>query len=224
MSTAATCAWSSSAWACPCTTSCARTATSPSTSSWCPQQPRCLHAATARLALHGILLGPLQASTPSGHSSAHSTWPAQLTGSAGPLSSARWRQVRSFGVQLLEATAFLHELTLIHTDLKPENILLASSEYNCTPPVYGSRSGPAPAGSHHRSQLQYTPEKLSSCSLCHVAANWPEPPGPSTPCPCILLGLCCLHTSPKVAAPCGRAELLGSAGWAGGGPRAAQSR
>ena len=42
-------------------------------------------------------------------------------------------------MQLLEATAFLHELTLIHTDLKPENILLASSEYNRTPPVYGSR-------------------------------------------------------------------------------------
>ena len=48
-------------------------------------------------------------------------------------------QVRSFGAQMLEATAFLHELTLIHTDLKPENILLTSSDYNRTPPAYGSR-------------------------------------------------------------------------------------
>ena len=40
---------------------------------------------------------------------------------------------------MLEATAFLHELTLIHTDLKPENILLTSSDYNRTPPTYGSR-------------------------------------------------------------------------------------
>ena len=47
--------------------------------------------------------------------------------------------MRSFGAQMLEATAFLHELTLIHTDLKPENILLTSSDYNRTPPAYGSR-------------------------------------------------------------------------------------
>ena len=37
-------------------------------------------------------------------------------------------QVRSFGQQLLESVAYLHELRLIHTDLKPENILLASLE------------------------------------------------------------------------------------------------
>ena len=53
-------------------------------------------------------------------------------------------QVRSFGAQLLEATAFLHELTLIHTDLKPENILLTSSDYNRTPPTYGSRQASIP--------------------------------------------------------------------------------
>lgn len=49
-------------------------------------------------------------------------------------------QVRAFGRQLLKATAFLHDLTLIHTDLKPENILLISAEYNKTPPISNSRS------------------------------------------------------------------------------------
>ncbi|BDA46929.1 Serine/threonine-protein kinase AFC2 [Coccomyxa sp. Obi] len=38
--------------------------------------------------------------------------------------------VRSFGKQLLESVAYLHDLQLIHTDLKPENILLASLEYS----------------------------------------------------------------------------------------------
>jgi hypothetical protein len=33
--------------------------------------------------------------------------------------------VQHFCRQLLEAIAYMHELTLIHTDLKPENILLA---------------------------------------------------------------------------------------------------
>ena len=48
-------------------------------------------------------------------------------------------QVRAFGRQLLKATAFLHDLTLIHTDLKPENILLLSHDYDKTPPISGSR-------------------------------------------------------------------------------------
>ncbi len=39
-------------------------------------------------------------------------------------------QVRSFGQQLLESVAYLHELELIHTDLKPENILLVSVEHS----------------------------------------------------------------------------------------------
>lgn len=39
-------------------------------------------------------------------------------------------QVRSFGQQLLEAVAYLHDLDLIHTDLKPENILLVSLEHS----------------------------------------------------------------------------------------------
>lgn len=38
--------------------------------------------------------------------------------------------MRSFGKQLLESVAYLHDLHLIHTDLKPENILLASLEYS----------------------------------------------------------------------------------------------
>ncbi|KAK9804159.1 hypothetical protein WJX73_006474 [Symbiochloris irregularis] len=49
--------------------------------------------------------------------------------------------VRAFGRQLLKATAFLHDLTLIHTDLKPENILLLSHDYDKTPPISGSRVG-----------------------------------------------------------------------------------
>ncbi|KAJ3287573.1 dual specificity protein kinase kns1 [Borealophlyctis nickersoniae] len=32
--------------------------------------------------------------------------------------------IRSFGSQILEAVAFLHDLRLIHTDLKPENLML----------------------------------------------------------------------------------------------------
>jgi len=39
-------------------------------------------------------------------------------------------QVRSFGQQLLESVAYLHDLELIHTDLKPENILLVSVEHS----------------------------------------------------------------------------------------------
>ena len=38
--------------------------------------------------------------------------------------------VRAFGKQLLEATAYLHSLRLVHTDLKPENILLTSGDYD----------------------------------------------------------------------------------------------
>lgn len=38
-------------------------------------------------------------------------------------------QIQDFAKQLLEAVAFLHKLTLIHTDLKPENILLDDTDY-----------------------------------------------------------------------------------------------
>ncbi|GBG63154.1 hypothetical protein CBR_g36923 [Chara braunii] len=49
--------------------------------------------------------------------------------------------VRDFGVQLLEAVAFMHDLSLIHTDLKPENILLVSSEYAKYPEPKASQPG-----------------------------------------------------------------------------------
>ncbi len=39
-------------------------------------------------------------------------------------------QIRSFGQQLLESVAYLHDLDLIHTDLKPENILLVSLDHS----------------------------------------------------------------------------------------------
>eukprot|EP01023_Acetabularia_acetabulum_P038460 TRINITY_DN3686_c1_g3_i1.p1 TRINITY_DN3686_c1_g3~~TRINITY_DN3686_c1_g3_i1.p1 ORF type:complete len:601 (-),score=73.69 TRINITY_DN3686_c1_g3_i1:368-2170(-) len=39
------------------------------------------------------------------------------------------RLVRSVVKQVLEAVAYMHELTLIHTDLKPENILLINDDY-----------------------------------------------------------------------------------------------
>ena len=48
-------------------------------------------------------------------------------------------QVRSFGRQLLESVAYLHDLTLIHTDLKPENILLENIEYDKQTITSGSR-------------------------------------------------------------------------------------
>lgn len=54
--------------------------------------------------------------------------------------------VRDFGVQLLRAVAYLHDLQLIHTDLKPENILLESSEYDKQTPPPGSRCGPTRGG------------------------------------------------------------------------------
>ena len=47
--------------------------------------------------------------------------------------------VRSFGRQMLESIAYIHELTLVHTDLKPENILLQSAEYDKQTPPRGSK-------------------------------------------------------------------------------------
>lgn len=54
-------------------------------------------------------------------------------------------QVRSFGKQLLESVAYLHELQCIHTDLKPENILLASLEYSKHSELPGTRCIAVPA-------------------------------------------------------------------------------
>eukprot|EP01025_Chloroclados_australasicus_P007188 TRINITY_DN1229_c0_g1_i1.p1 TRINITY_DN1229_c0_g1~~TRINITY_DN1229_c0_g1_i1.p1 ORF type:complete len:644 (-),score=78.67 TRINITY_DN1229_c0_g1_i1:492-2423(-) len=49
--------------------------------------------------------------------------------------------IRSFTKQLLEAVAYMHELTLIHTDLKPENILLVNDNYSKEEREEGSRIG-----------------------------------------------------------------------------------
>lgn len=58
--------------------------------------------------------------------------------------------VRAFGRQLLEATAYMHSLALVHTDLKPENVLLASGDYDRPPP-----DGPrAPARVPKRSEVR----------------------------------------------------------------------
>jgi serine/threonine protein kinase len=54
-------------------------------------------------------------------------------------------QVRSFGQQLLESVAYLHELRLIHTDLKPENILLTSLEFSRQAAPSDARCGNPPA-------------------------------------------------------------------------------
>ena len=57
-------------------------------------------------------------------------------------SEACLKQVRSFGRQLLESVAYLHDLALVHTDLKPENILLAVMDYAKQAPPAGSRCKP----------------------------------------------------------------------------------
>jgi serine/threonine protein kinase len=75
--------------------------------------------------------------------------------------------LRAFGRQLLEAVAYLHDLTLIHTDLKPENILLESSEYDKQTPPPGSRCGMLA-----QLDLRASSEQLSACvALPHGAAN-----------------------------------------------------
>eukprot|EP01018_Ginkgo_biloba_P013914 Gb_36852 [translate_table: standard] len=52
--------------------------------------------------------------------------------------------VREFARQILEAVAYMHDLTLTHTDLKPENILLVSSDHLKKP--YKNSSDP---GKHY---------------------------------------------------------------------------
>lgn len=49
--------------------------------------------------------------------------------------------VQSFFKQLLQAVAYMHELTLIHTDLKPENILLTSQDLIKDSPPVGFKTG-----------------------------------------------------------------------------------
>lgn len=49
--------------------------------------------------------------------------------------------VRHFGLQILEAVAYMHDLSLIHTDLKPENILLEKEGYERRSSSPSSRSG-----------------------------------------------------------------------------------
>ena len=73
------------------------------------------------------------------------------------------QQVRSFGQQLLESVAYLHDLELIHTDLKPENILLVSLEHS------------KQAGSR-QDNLNFLPAIVlpqSPMSLCHLGLQGP---------------------------------------------------
>jgi dual-specificity kinase len=41
--------------------------------------------------------------------------------------------------QLLQAVAFMHDLTLVHTDLKPENVLFLDQDLVTVPPPPGSK-------------------------------------------------------------------------------------
>ena len=76
--------------------------------------------------------------------------------------------LRAFGRQLLEAVAYLHDLTLIHTDLKPENILLESSEYDKQTPPPGSRCVvPAHVDSRGTARAAF----VGCCFLHSAAAN-----------------------------------------------------
>lgn len=48
-------------------------------------------------------------------------------------------QARAFVRQLLQAVAFMHDLTLVHTDLKPENVLFLDQELVTVTPPPGSK-------------------------------------------------------------------------------------
>lgn len=87
--------------------------------------------------------------------------------------------MRSFGKQLLESVAFLHDLQLIHTDLKPENILLASLEYSKHSDLPGTRYAAVAVASFPMYPLQEMMTSVQSshhvlCSIRHQLA-------PSTP-------------------------------------------
>lgn len=75
-------------------------------------------------------------------------------------------QVRSFGKQLLESVAYLHDLQCIHTDLKPENILLASLEYSKHSELPGTRYA-----SCLLSLTLYLPRVQGVCSTKAAALN-----------------------------------------------------
>ena len=77
--------------------------------------------------------------------------------------------VRAYSRQLLEATLYLHDLSIIHTDLKPENILVSVCDPE--PEPSGDRYGrPARAFSQQVALLEKcaaeTSVNLAACSAC----------------------------------------------------------
>ncbi|KAJ1497916.1 dual specificity protein kinase kns1 [Coelomomyces lativittatus] len=45
-------------------------------------------------------------------------------------------QVFTLASQVLQAVAFLHRLSIVHTDLKPENIVLVHGDFEVTSPPF----------------------------------------------------------------------------------------
>lgn len=79
--------------------------------------------------------------------------------------------VRHFGLQILEAVAYMHELSLIHTDLKPENILLEKDGYERKSSSPSSRSGKRVPVSSNLKVIDFGSATFSDSYHSHIVST-----------------------------------------------------